>query len=67
MNGGIEQEAAGGLAGQAAVVEQRKHDTDSEHLWLRTCEVGARYGWKSPALRAFIRELGKAIQRGSHA
>lgn len=64
---GIELEAAGGIAGQSAVSELRRPDGDLDRLWLRTCEVGARYGWKSPAMRAYVRELGKSIRDGRHA
>lgn len=67
MSPGIEAEALGGIAGQAAVAELRKAGVEADLLWLRVCELAGRHGWKSPALRAFVNELGKAIRDGLHS
>jgi hypothetical protein len=55
----IAQEAEGALVAQRCVDRLAEDWTTPDLAWLAFIEVAAKFGWRSPACRAFVHELAK--------
>jgi hypothetical protein len=55
----VTQEAAGSIEAQKAVDGLRDDTLNPDHAWLGFVQVAARYGWRSPACRAYVMEIAK--------
>ncbi|KQW36510.1 hypothetical protein [Rhizobacter sp. Root404] len=53
------QEAAGSIEAQKAVDGLLDNTLNPDHAWLGFVQVAARYGWRSPACRAYVMEIAK--------
>ncbi|NUZ07601.1 hypothetical protein [Piscinibacter koreensis] len=55
----VAQEAAGSVAAQQ-MIDRLGHEWATPDIaWLAFVEIAAKYGWRSPACRAFVHELAK--------
>lgn len=57
--GSIAQEAEGALAAQQVADRLRDEWSTPDLAWLAMIEVAGKFGWRSPACRAFVHELAK--------
>lgn len=55
----ITEAAAGAIVAQTVIATLRAADGKPEIAWLRFCELQAKYGKHSAALRTFVGELAK--------
>jgi hypothetical protein len=62
-DGTVAEDAEGALAAQQVIDRMSEMCTTPDSVWLAFIEVAVKFGWKSPACRAFVYELAKRTAR----
>ncbi len=52
-------EAVGAFQAQRSVEALQRDEIEPAGVWLALIEIAARWGWRSPAVKAFVVELSK--------
>lgn len=55
----VTQEAVGDIEAQHLVTSLRSDSLTVDHSWLGFIQLATKYGWRSPACRAYVLQLAK--------